>query len=253
MRKIVSFIFIIIGIGFIAYPKISESYYNYQQEKLIQDWKISMSNIEDNKEELKKNGEKFLLNKEKLETKNNSVDMEALSSQKLSLETLELKEKVIQEELEKKRLEKARREARRKKREEYIKRNMEGMLKIDKINLYLPILNRATKNNLNISVASIENTGKAGEVGNYAIAGHRSHTYGRNFNRLGEIEKGDIIEVDNGNNKYKYIIVDKFLVKPDEVWVLKGNNKDKEITLITCEPMINPTHRLILKGKISEH
>jgi len=41
----------------------------------------------------------------------------------------------------------------------------------------------------------------------------------------------------------------KFYVKPEELWVLEGDKENEEITLITCHPIINPTQRLIIKGK----
>ncbi|MFB0844047.1 class D sortase [Paenibacillus oleatilyticus] len=129
---------------------------------------------------------------------------------------------------------------------------IEGILIIDKIKLKLPIITDATVNNLKLSVASIAGTGKAGAVGNYAIAGHRNFTYGKNFNRLDEVDKGDIVEVDIGKQQYRYEVQEKQYVLPEDVWVLKGNGKDKEITLITCHPMENPTHRLIVKGKLIE-
>lgn len=131
-------------------------------------------------------------------------------------------------------------------------KNVEGVLIIDKISLKVPILTDATVGNLKISVASIAHTGKAGAVGNYAIAGHRNFTYGKNFNRLDEVEPGDWIEVDTGAAHYKYQVQDKQYVLPEEVSVLEGNGKDREITLITCHPMDNPTHRIVVKGKIME-
>ncbi|MDR0268096.1 class D sortase [Paenibacillus sp.] len=127
---------------------------------------------------------------------------------------------------------------------------VEGMLEIDKIDLKLPILHGASKENMKTTLASIENTSKPGEVGNYAIAGHRNRTYGRNFNRLDELAIGDKIDVDTGNQKFEYAVTEKLIVKPEDVWVLEGNGKDEEITLVTCHPMVNPTHRLIIKGKI---
>lgn len=123
-------------------------------------------------------------------------------------------------------------------------------IKIDKINLYQPILQGASKENLSVSIASVNTNVKSGQVGNYALAGHRSHTYGRNFNRLAELEIGDKIKVFDGSKEYVYTVCEKFLVKPEETWVLNGNKVDREITLITCDPMINPTGRLIIKGKI---
>jgi sortase A len=91
------------------------------------------------------------------------------------------------------------------------KNNIEGILEIEKINLKLPVLLGATRENLKISLASVDYTGKPGQIGNYVIAGHRSRTYGRNFNRLDELEAGDIIEMNVGKNKYRYTVVDKLL------------------------------------------
>lgn len=124
------------------------------------------------------------------------------------------------------------------------------MLKITKINLWQPILNGASEENLKVSIGLVNKEVKPGEVGNYVLAGHRSHTYGRNFNRLDEVVIGDEIEIHDGLKRYVYIIDRKIIVKPDDVWVMDENETDKELTLITCHPMINPTHRLIIKGKI---
>jgi sortase A len=131
-------------------------------------------------------------------------------------------------------------------------KNMEGILSIDKIDLKLPILSGATMDNMKIAVASIANTGKAGAIGNYAIAGHRNLTYGKNFNRLDEVVPGDLIEVDTGSNKFVYRVEEKLYVLPTDVWVLQSKDSNREITLITCDPMVDPTHRLIVKGKLVE-
>lgn len=136
--------------------------------------------------------------------------------------------------------------------EEDTKKNQEGILTIEKIDLKLPILKGATRKNMLISVTSLENTGKPGEVGNYVLSAHRNHTYGKNFNRLDELEEGDQIVVDTGKNTYEYTVVKKIYVNPDELWVLNSKENIKEITLITCHPMIKPTQRLIVKGELTE-
>lgn len=126
------------------------------------------------------------------------------------------------------------------------------ILKIDKIDLYLPILNGATDKNLDISLARMNHTAEPGEIGNFAIAGHRSYTYGRHFNRLNEIKAGDKIDVVVPEGEFKYEVIETLVVEPDELWVLKGNGKDKLITLVTCTPIRKGTHRLIVRGKLIE-
>jgi sortase A len=216
-RRVISTLTIIIGLVLLVYPKVSEVYNNYQQKKIVKEWQQSLGSSE----EIMDNGVGSIL-PGSLESDKDSGDEEEKN-----------------------------RKNEKKLTEGYTKKNIKGMLKIEKINLNLPILSGAIEENLKISVASIEHTGNAGEFGNYAIAGHRSRTYGRNFNRLEEVEIGDIIEVDKGEKIYKYTVVEKLFVKPEETWVLNNNKNIKGITLVTCHPMVdNPTHRLIIKGKI---
>lgn len=131
--------------------------------------------------------------------------------------------------------------------EEESSKTVGNILSIPKISLEMPILYGVSDRNLNISVASFEGGILPGEKGNYALAAHRGHSYGSLFNRLDELEKGDYIFVRSKGEVYKYIVEDVFLVLPNEVWVLEDNDI-KEITLITCDPIYNPTHRLIVKG-----
>ncbi len=154
---------------------------------------------------------------------------------------------------EKKKKEKEEAERKKKERqalEDYVKNNAEGILTISKINLKLPILRGASDRNMQISVAAMAHSGALGGEGNYAIAGHRNRTYGRNFNRLDEVEVGDIIEANNGQETFTYTVTEKSYVLPSDVSVLASYKNKKEITLITCHPMGNPTHRIIIKGQI---
>lgn len=129
-----------------------------------------------------------------------------------------------------------------------INNSTEGILKIDKIDLKMPILKGANEENLKISLGSVCSNVKIDDIGNYCIAGHRSHKYGRKFNRLGELEVGDKITLTSKIKTYEFVISEKFFVKPNETRVLASRSGKKEITLITCDPIINPYQRLIIKG-----
>ncbi|MDD4570650.1 MAG: class D sortase [Tepidanaerobacteraceae bacterium] len=135
----------------------------------------------------------------------------------------------------------------------YIKSHMEGILKIEKIKLQIPILKGATKANLDISAASIEGTGKPGEVGNYSISAHRSRTYGRQFNRLDELEKGDRVElIIKEDVIYTYQVFEKLLVEAEDTWVMLPQKKEKLLTLITCDYSRKPYPRLVVKARLLE-
>lgn len=127
-----------------------------------------------------------------------------------------------------------------------------GILIIDKIDLTLPILHGATDEHLKIGAGHLTSTPTIHEIGNTAIAAHRSYTYGRQFNRLDELESGDSIIVETNVNHYEYIVVDKLIVDPTDVSVLEHNKDISVLTLITCDPIKNPTHRLIVQAEMSK-
>nr|WP_236784978.1 class D sortase [Alteribacter salitolerans] len=124
-----------------------------------------------------------------------------------------------------------------------------ALIQIDKINLTLPILPAATEANLRVGAGHLSSTAEIGAAGNAGIAAHRSHTYGRQFNRLDEIGRGDIVKVTTKTGEQVYEVFDLNVVVPEDTSVLTPFGDDAVITLITCEPMINPTHRLIVHAK----
>ncbi|WP_084146651.1 class D sortase [Paenibacillus wynnii] len=125
-----------------------------------------------------------------------------------------------------------------------------ALIEINKIDLKLPVLEGATKANMKHAAAHMKETTPLGEIGNSAIAAHRARKTGRLFNRLNEVGIGDIITVKTKNQDYNYEVYDISIVEPTDVSVLKGNNKDSILTLITCDPLVNPTHRLIIHAKL---
>lgn len=125
-----------------------------------------------------------------------------------------------------------------------------GTLSIEKIDLLEPVLARTTEKTLKLGIGSVVPEVLPGESGNLSLAGHRSRTYGKQFNRLDELEEGDRIALETMNGSYLYEVTSKFVVKPDGVHVLAQDESKRELTLITCEPMRNPTHRLIVKATL---
>lgn len=126
-----------------------------------------------------------------------------------------------------------------------------AVIKISKIDLELPVLEGATKTNMRYAAAHMKETTDLGEEGNAAIAAHRSHTKGRLFNRLNEVEVGDEILIEVKEGSYVYTVDKISVVKPTDVSVLDVEDPEERVlTLITCDPLINPTHRLIVRAKM---
>lgn len=121
-----------------------------------------------------------------------------------------------------------------------------GKIVIPKIELSMPILEGASDYNLNRGAATIDGTSGIGEVGNVGIAGHRGRSFGIMFNRLDEMEVGDLIEIQTSSETFKYRVYKTLIVEPTDVSVLYRSAEHKVLTLVTCDPVRNPTHRLIV-------
>lgn len=129
-----------------------------------------------------------------------------------------------------------------------------GMLAIPKIDLKTPIVEGATPENIKYAVGHLPSSGSLNELGktnqNFAIAGHRSYTYGQFFNRLDELEKGNEIILTTKNKEYTYKIYQKKIVKPTDVDVIKPVKGKSTLTLITCHPKYSNKQRLIVFGEL---
>lgn len=87
-----------------------------------------------------------------------------------------------------------------------------------------------------------------GQIGNAAIAGHRT-TYGAPFFRLDELEPGDEIIATSLLGDYVYVVTELLVVKPTDVWVV-DNTPDAQLTLTTCHPKYSARERLVVKARL---
>ncbi len=91
-----------------------------------------------------------------------------------------------------------------------------------------------------------------GQVGNVAIAGHRT-TFGAPFFRLNEVHSGDLVYLtDTLGTTWVYTVVSQFVVAPSDVAVLDAT-KAPELTLTTCNPRFEATSRLIVRAVLLTH
>lgn len=126
-----------------------------------------------------------------------------------------------------------------------------GVLQIDSIDLSLPIIKGLNNTNLKIGVALLADTAMLEEKGNSVVAGHRGHSHGRLLNRLDEVKVKDRIVVETKDKEIPYRVFNKVIVKPQQTELL-APTKDNILTIVTCEPVRNPTHRLIVQARPDE-
>ncbi|OMD44441.1 class D sortase [Paenibacillus odorifer] len=216
MRKF-SYVLILAGILIMLYPKANEWYNDWQQEKLLET--AELSTIE-------------------------STPPPDLKSRYAEVTQLLAEESVLDAQAQPQETEKPEPEIE-------VGGKVIALIEIAKIDLKLPVLEGATKANMKHAAAHMKETAPLGEIGNAAIAAHRARTTGRLFNRLNEVVVGDVITVKTSDQVYSYEVYDISVVLPSDVSVLDGNNKDKILTLITCDPLVDPTHRLIVHAKLT--
>lgn len=111
-----------------------------------------------------------------------------------------------------------------------------GELIIEKIDFDNYILNKTTKDSLNLAVTKFYGP-KVNQEGNLCITGH--NTKEELFKSLREMEINDefyIIDKEN-SEKVIYKIYDKYTIDPSNLDCLEQDtNGKKEVTLITCNP-----------------
>ncbi len=87
-----------------------------------------------------------------------------------------------------------------------------------------------------------------GQLGNAAIAGHRT-TYGAPFYRLNELGAGDDIAIRTVAGTYHYRVTQQLIVDPSDVQVLDPT-PDATLTLTTCNPRYSARQRLVVKATL---
>lgn len=100
-------------------------------------------------------------------------------------------------------------------------------------------------------------TAMLGQVGNFALAGHRT-TYGRPFHDIARLQAGDPIVLETADAYDVYTVTDHEIVTPDRVDVVAPvpghpglQPTERMITLTACHPMYSAAERYVVHGTLS--
>ena len=94
-------------------------------------------------------------------------------------------------------------------------------------------------------------TALPGEIGNVAIAGHRT-TYGRPFNRMDQLKKGDKVILTTPVGRHTYEVTsDPYVVEPTD-WspILNFNKNGSFLTLTSCHPEGSAAYRIVVRAEL---
>jgi len=118
------------------------------------------------------------------------------------------------------------------------------------------IIQGAALAQLNVSPGHVPGTQLPGQIGNFAVAGHRV-TAGNPFWSLPSLKAGDLVYIDTKLNTYTYRVTGQSTVLPTDTAVVDPvpghpgqRPAQRLITLITCNPAWTGTHRVIVTGTL---
>jgi LPXTG-site transpeptidase (sortase) family protein len=106
-----------------------------------------------------------------------------------------------------------------------------GVLRIERLDIEVPVYNGTDEFVLNRGVGRIEGTARIDGNGNLGIAGHRDGF----FRGLKDIQAGDVLELQTIRGAVRYRVGSTVIVDPSDVSVL-APTRERVLTLVTCYP-----------------
>jgi sortase A len=121
-----------------------------------------------------------------------------------------------------------------------------GRIVIPNIDVDNWVVAGATMDQLERGPGLFANTALPGQLGNSAIAGHRT-SYGAPFSRIDQLDPGDDITVVTPRGSYTYAVTDTKIVPATAVEVLDTVDPDKAtLTLVSCHPKWTSRDRIVI-------
>jgi sortase A len=125
-----------------------------------------------------------------------------------------------------------------------------ALIEIPSINISKIVVEGITPKDLRRGPGHFPKTPLPGELGNSAIAGHRT-SYDAPFGNLNTIALDDVIYITTPKGKFAYTVKEVSIVAPDKTSILANTPKVATLTLITCHPRFSTSQRLIVSAELS--
>ena len=225
-------LFMLIGIGFLLYPKISNYFYEKDVQKQKDDFIVKIEKIESEAEstnnEDKSNILDELYNLLKQENENLYKNHQSNLTDPFSYEqsAIDLSKYGISN-------------------------NTIGFLRIPKMEIEVPILLGVNKANMLKGAVHLTETSYpiGGENTNSVIAAHRGYGKATLFRHIEKLEKGDRIYIQNFREELVYEVYEIKIILPTEVGELLIEDGKDIITLLSCHPYRINSHRYVVKAQ----
>ena len=127
-----------------------------------------------------------------------------------------------------------------------------GQLVIPSIDIDFFVVSGVGVEELRLGPGHFTDTPLPGQLGNSAIAGHRT-TYGQPFHDLDQLEAGDDIVITTAFGTYTYEVQDLKVVEPTDYGVVSTTDSNiATLTLTTCHPKWSAAQRLIVSAELNK-
>ena len=125
-----------------------------------------------------------------------------------------------------------------------------GYIKIQKIDVMLPIYHGTEESVLQTSIGHLEESSLpvGGESTHCMLSGHRGLPSAKLFTDLDKLEEGDTFTLNVLNETLTYEVDHIWIVEPSDLNNLNIESGKDYCTLITCTPYGINTHRLLVRG-----
>jgi sortase A len=125
-----------------------------------------------------------------------------------------------------------------------------AQIRIPKIGLDDIVVNGIGVDDLRKGPGHYPETPLPGQLGNTAIAGHRT-TYGAPFGNLDQLSSGDEILLRTLQGSFTYRVYSQLIVDPSDIAVLSPDpNRRATVTLTTCNPKYSAAQRLVVQASL---
>ena len=126
-----------------------------------------------------------------------------------------------------------------------------GKITIPKIDINFYYVACVGKDELNRGVGHFPKSVVPGQLGNAALAGHRT-SHKAPFGDLDELEPGDVIKIETIlGGAYSYVVTGSEVVDPSDYHVVTDSDPTKAtLTLITCTPKYTSKQRLVVHADL---
>ena len=134
---------------------------------------------------------------------------------------------------------------------EVVRGDVLGRIEIPNIGVNFYFVPGVTHEDLKAGVGYFPDTPLPGQLGNSALAGHRT-TYKAPFGNLDKVNVGeDIVITMKNDEQYTYVITGTTIVNPADYWVISNSDPNlATLTLITCTPKATSKQRLVVFAEL---